>query len=166
MANTKKFKIPRLNQKEISECFTKAKNSPKLRHAKILHKPGALFNMAFNFLLSGSYMRPHTHPSEEKVEEITILEGKIAVIFFDDKGNVTQTTILEIPGSKSIRVPAFTWHTYVILSDKATTYETMNGVYDPKTWKDFARWAPKEDAPESATYLKELKERFGRSFNQ
>ena len=71
-----------------------------------------------------------------------------------------ETFILELDGKMEIDVPAFVWHTYVILSDYAITYETMMGVYDPKTYKNFAeQWAPAENTPESVRYLELLKER-------
>jgi hypothetical protein len=59
---------------------------------------------------------------------------------------------------EKIEVPAFTWHTYVIMSDFAITYETMMGKYDQKTWKDFFAIAPAESSHESLVYLNKLKE--------
>ncbi len=153
------MEIPQLSQTEKEEGLRKAAESPRHRHAKILHEPGDELNRAFNFLLPDSYMQPHHHPSAEKVESIHIVEGKIAVIFFDDRGGIREIFVLEPGGRTEIDVPAFTWHTYVVLSDDVITYETMRGVYDPKTWKSFAeQWAPAENTPESIRYLEHLKE--------
>lgn len=150
--------MPQLSRKEIEKYLIDAKNSPKQRVPKILHKPGAIFNQIINFVLAGSYMQPHQHPNKDKVEEIWLLVGRMAVLFFDNKGDVTKSVILEPGQNDYIRIPAFAWHTYVTLSNHSISYETMHGIYDPATWKEFAPWAPTEDTPESITYLDLLKQ--------
>ena len=57
-------------------------------------------------------------------------------------------------------MPVCTWHTYVMLTDQVVTYETMNGIYDPATWKSMASWAPPEGTLEAKTYLSNLKAAF------
>ena len=151
--------IPHLSDKEIKEGLQQARASERKRHATVLHAPGAEFNRVFNFLLSGTYMQPHLHPGEEKIEEITLLKGKLKMVFFNDAGAVANMVVLEKGGVESIRVPAFSWHTYTILSESAVTYETMMGVYDPKTWKEFASWAPLEGSMESTAYVASLQSR-------
>ena len=56
-----------------------------------------------------------------------------------------------------IEVPAFTWHTYIMKSEVTVIFETMMGVYDPKTWKKLANWAPDENSAEAKTYLSKLR---------
>jgi cupin fold WbuC family metalloprotein len=110
-----------------------------------------------NFIMSDSYMQPHRHPHEEKIEKILVLRGKMGQLFFDDKGKVTEAVILEAGKKDYIEIPAFSWHTYVVLSEYAITYETMRGVYDPATWKEFPAWAPKENTPQADSYFDFLK---------
>ncbi len=154
---------PNLSLEDKMKGLSEAAASARRRHAKILHKPGAAFNMAFNFLLPDTYMQPHYHPSKEKVERISIVEGKIAVLYFDGEGTVTKITVLEPGKTEWLDVPAFCFHTYVVLSPRAITYETMAGIYDPATWKTFAPWAPREGTSESIIYLSSLKQRAGAS---
>jgi cupin fold WbuC family metalloprotein len=149
--------IPAITEEEKKEGILLADASPRRRHPRILHQPGAEFNEVFNFMMGDSYMQPHLHPGEEKIEMIYLVQGKVAVLFFDDKGAVTKCTLLEKEGVDMIAVPAFTWHTYVMLSPSAITYETMMGKYDPQTWKDFFTIAPAENTPESISYLGFLK---------
>ncbi len=149
--------IPKLSKQEIEKYVSRAKNSERRRALKILHKPGAEFNEAVNFMLSDSYMQPHRHPSPEKIEKILVLQGKIGQIFFDDSGKIKKCVLLEAGGNDYVEIPAFAWHTYVIFSDYAVTYETMTGVYDPATWKESAKWAPQENTAASAAYLESLK---------
>ncbi len=153
----KESQIPALSQQEITVGLLQASSSIRRRHPRILHQRGAEFNEVFNFMMQDSYMQPHLHPGNEKIEKIYLIEGKIAVLFFNDQGVVDKCTILENSGEDFIEVPAFTWHTYVMFSESAITYETMMGVYEPNTWKKFAGWAPKENSSESLTYLNFLK---------
>jgi cupin fold WbuC family metalloprotein len=149
--------IPSLSDQEMDDGIIQARNSDRKRFPKLLHKQGDEFNKVFNFMMHDSYMQPHLHPGSEKIEHIYLIKGRIAALFFDDAGEVKQCAILETGSTELIVVPAFTWHTYVMLTDYAVTYETMVGVYKQETWKEFANWAPREDSLESPDYLALLK---------
>lgn len=149
--------IPALSREETDHYLQQASTSGRRRVPKILHEAGAELNRVFNFMMQDSYMQPHLHPGDEKIEKIWLLEGRVAVLFFDDAGAVQRVVMLEKGGTDFIEVPAFTWHTYVMLSPHAVTYETMMGRYEPDTWKGFAAWAPPESAPEAGAYLAHLK---------
>jgi cupin fold WbuC family metalloprotein len=149
--------IPPLSDQEMGDGIIQARNSDRKRFPKLLHKQGDVFNKVFNFMMHDSYMQPHLHPGSEKIEHIYLIKGRIAALFFDDAGEVKQCAILETGSTELIVVPAFTWHTYVMLTDYAVTYETMVGVYKQETWKEFANWAPREDSLESPDYLALLK---------
>jgi len=148
------MEIPPLSLEEIAEYLAKAHTSERHRAAKVLHQKGDYLNRVFNFVLADSYMQPHHH---SEIEHIAIVEGKMAVVFFDDTGNMTHAVILEKPG-ESVDVPSFAWHTYVAPSNYTVSYETMEGIYDPVTWKNFASWAPAENGPKASKYLMWLKE--------
>jgi len=150
--------IPAITEEEKREGIQQADASERRRHPKILHQPGAEFNEVFNFMMHDSYMQPHLHPGAEKIEMIYLVMGKVAVLFFNDMGAITQCTLLEEEGIDMIAVPAFTWHTYVMLTPSAITYETMMGKYEPQTWKEFFQIAPPENSSESTAYLNLLKE--------
>ena len=149
--------IPQLSDHEINDGLLSARSSSRNRHPKLLHNLGDEFNRVFNFIMQDSYMQPHLHPGDEKIEEIFLVQGKVAVLFFHCQGAVTELVLLEKGGIECVKIPAFCWHTYVILSESAISYETMMGRYDPKTWKEFAEWAPPDKSPESLIYLNFLK---------
>lgn len=155
------MKIPYipLSKNEIVRGLLEASNSSRRRYPKLLHKPGDEFNRVFNFTMGDSYMQPHLHPGEEKIEEIFLVKGRLAIFFFDDSGSIIQIINLKEEGVDFVRVPAYTWHTYVMLTNEVITYETMEGKYDPKNWKSFAPWAPLEGSLESLAYLEFLKAR-------
>lgn len=149
--------IPNLSEQEIQECLALARNSSRKRYPMILHKPGDEINKVFNFITSDSYMQPHLHPADKQIEEISLVKGQAAIFFFDNFGGVTEILHLKKEGVDSLRIPAFTWHTYVMLTDEVITYETMMGKYDPITWKRLAAWAPEENTDNSQVYLNSLK---------
>ena len=151
------IKTPQLSEKEIKEYFVLAQNSERRRAPKILHKKGDYLNKVFNFVLSDSYMHPHLHPDTEKIEKMYLIKGSFALLIFDNKGNITESIKLEEGKKEFIAVPAFTWHTYIMLSDEVVIYETMEGFYEPNTWKKLASWAPEESSHDSLSYLKSLK---------
>ena len=154
----KNIQIPPLSEQQIHDGLLLANNSLRQRHPIILHSPGDEFNRVLNFIMQDSYMQPHLHPGIEKIEKIYLIKGKLAIFYFNDQGEVKKCTILREGGQKMIEVPAFTWHTYVMLSEYVITYETMLGVYDPINWKELAEFAPHENSCESNTYLTILKE--------
>jgi cupin fold WbuC family metalloprotein len=90
-------------------------------------------------------------------DTIYLLEGDVIVLYFDKTGDVTDVFPLKTITSKHIVVPPRTWNTYVVISDRAITYETMYGVYNPTTWKCVPEWAPSEHQPKHLEYFHSLK---------
>jgi len=149
--------IPELPDEEINDSLRHADSSSRRRYPKILHNPGDELNRVVNFMMQDSYMQPHLHPGEEKIEHIYLIQGRTAVMFFDDQGAVQDLVVLENGLLEHVEIPAFTWHTYVMLSTHVITYETMMGQYEPTSWKEFAPWAPPEHSSDSLAYLTALK---------
>ena len=153
----KETSVPQLSSDEKKGCLQKAADSPRRRCPKILHKPDAEFNQIFNFMMNDTYMQPHLHQGEEKIEKMYLVMGSFAVLFFNDKGKVNKVSLMEKGKCEYIEIPAFTWHTYVMLTNSVVSYETMMGRYDPGTFKILADWAPGENSHESQSYLRTLK---------
>ena len=151
--------VPDLSADEVQYYFLEAENSERKRFPKILHNQGDYDNRVVNFVLDDSYMQPHLHPGDEKIEKMFLVEGSFSLILFDSVGEISDSITLEKGGIESVDVPAFTWHTYVMLTEKVIIYETMDGVYEPSTWKEMASWAPLENTPEALDYLSLLKSR-------
>jgi len=149
--------IPELQGEEVVNHFIMADNSVRKRSPKILHNQGDCLNRVANFILEDSYMHPHLHPSDEKIEKMFLIQGSFALLIFNNDGEITCVTVLEKGVCEFVEVPAFTWHTYVMLSNKVIVYETMEGVYEPDSWKKMAPWAPAENTIDAAPYLELLK---------
>ena len=151
------YNIPKLNNTESYNFFKQALVSHRKRYPFIIHKKGEYFNQVFNFILEDSYMRPHHHPLPMMVEKMHLIKGEFKVLIFGDNGEVLSVYSLKKRGER-IQIPPFTWHTYVMKQKQNIIFETMNGVYDSKTWKVFPEWAPEEGNIESVKYFDFLKQ--------
>ena len=85
-----------------------------------------------------------------------LVRGSFALVIFNNDGDIKNIHILEKDKKEFVSVPAFTWHTYVMLTNEVIIYEEMEGFYNPDTWKKMAKWAPNENTPEAITYLHDL----------
>jgi hypothetical protein len=92
----------------------------------------------------GQYIRPHKH--SVKTETFHIIEGKILLLIFDDKGNVLNKVMLEDynSGGKFIfRMEKDIWHTVVPITEKVVFHEITNGPFNGIDDSIFPEWAPK-----------------------
>jgi cupin fold WbuC family metalloprotein len=153
--------VPVLIDAIMNEFHAKAINSVRKRSAYHLHENGDYLNQSFNWILKDSYMQPHCHASVEKIEQINLVKGELDVIFFNNLGNIIKVFNLNLPKRKTIVVPAFQYHTYIVKTDFAVTFETMESIYDPKDWKQFPNWAPQEGKDESLNYFEKLRSKIG-----
>lgn len=150
--------IPSLNDSEIKSNFLKAKNSIRKRFPKIIHKNGDYENKVFNFMLHDTYMQPHLHPGKEKTEKMYLVLGSFMLFFFDDFGKIIKKQTIEFNSQQYVEVPPYIWHTYIMLSEKVIVYETMDGIYNKKTWKKMASWAPVENSKEALLFFNNLRQ--------
>lgn len=65
-----------LSEQQIQDFLNMADSSEKRRYPKLLHKSGDEFNRVFNFIMHDSYMQPHLHPGEEKIEKNSYYKGQ------------------------------------------------------------------------------------------
>ena len=52
------------------------------------------------------------------------------------------------------------WHTFISLQPDTVLFEVKSGPFDPSAEKEFASWAPEENAPDAAAYLESLEHAF------
>lgn len=111
-------------------------------------------NRMLNAMEPGTYCRPHKHENPDKREVFIVLRGKMAVVLFDDEGNITQVIKL-IPkeGAYGAEIPPKVWHTVLSLAEGSVAYEIKDGPYNVKDDKNFAPWAPEEGSLEAPEYL-------------
>ena len=110
-----------------------------------------------NVLNTGTYVRPHKHENPDKREAFVILEGRVAVVEFNNQGVPVQCIILDIRNKVyGCEIAAGKWHTIICLEDNSVLYEVKDGPYHALSDKNFAPWAPAEGNAEALDYMEKL----------
>lgn len=153
----------RIGSAEFDQLSAAARNSSRLRINRNLH---ASYEEPFQRLLiaiePGSYIQPHRHTTPAKPESFVLLRGALAMVLFDDNGEVMEAPVLSVTtGLQIVDVVPGEWHMAVCLQPGTLFYEAKPGPYTPLSDKDFAHFAPAEGSPEAAGYLRELLRRIG-----
>lgn len=151
-------KIKYITEQLLNDTSKKAKASTRLRMNHNFHEDYAdPINRMLNALEPNTYCRPHKHEDPDKSEVFIVLRGKMAVLIFDEKGNVTETyTFSPTEGTYGIDIPPRIWHTLVCLETGSVAYEVKDGPYVQPLDKNFASWAPEEGSAEAQEYLSKL----------
>lgn len=115
----------------------------------------------FNAVEPESYIRPHRHLTDSRDELLIAVRGEMALLTFDDCGEVTGTLRFGTEKHRSAHavgaeVPANVWHTVVSLKPGSVLLEVKAGPFDPERPKDSSPWAPEEGSPEASLYLRRL----------
>jgi cupin fold WbuC family metalloprotein len=141
----------------IEATLERARSSPRLRTNHNFHPDSSANPHRFlNAWMRGSYAAPHRHLSTPKPESFVVLRGELAVLLFDDAGQVVEHHRLGRDGLLGIDLAPGLWHTLVPLSETAVCFEVKPGPYDAATDKEFAPWAPLEGDPAANAYLEQL----------
>ncbi|MGH9803063.1 MAG: WbuC family cupin fold metalloprotein [Blastocatellia bacterium] len=151
-----------ITSKLLDELLLRARQSPRLRAIHCLHGGDwEHCHRMLNALTPGTYVRPHRHDSDHQSEAFILLKGKLALLLFDEEGNVdfSQSRILSpADGLFGMDIPPRLWHSLVAL-EEAVIYEVKGhpaGGYVQERDKNFAQWAPEEGSPESEKYLRQM----------
>jgi cupin fold WbuC family metalloprotein len=146
----------------LDSVIRAAQASPRRRKNYNFHPSDeSRCNRLLNALEPGTYIRPHRHLDPEKEELMVLLRGRMGMIFFDDRGIVSETATLAA-GSASfgIDIPAGQYHSLVCLEPGTVFLEAKAGPYRPFTPEETASWAPAEQDPAAAAYLEGLERLF------
>lgn len=138
---------------QIEDLIAQAKQSPRKRQIYRLHEHHEPVQRMVNALIPGTYVTPHKHENPDKVELFNILAGRLAVLAFDERGEIT--TVIELDATGTTRIVDIAPRTYhaIIPLEPCAALEIIEGPYDPATHKTFAPWAPLEDNPKASDYL-------------
>ncbi|MBF0289600.1 MAG: WbuC family cupin fold metalloprotein [SAR324 cluster bacterium] len=151
-------KIQYINRDLLSALAEQAIHSERRRLNHNFHQPEDLVNRMLNAIEPDSYVRPHRHKSPPKEETFIILQGKGAILIFEEDGSICEVFPLDPTESKwGVDIPAGAYHTVVSLVTETIYFEVKAGPYVPITDKDFAPWAPPEKTAEAMDYLKQLR---------
>ena len=141
----------------LAAVAAKAKESPRLRMNDNLHAMDDPIHRLLNATEPGTYVQPHRHCAPAKTETLTVLQGRGAILVFDDSGHVTERAILSPAGPVFVaEVPGNAWHTLVALDPGTVWFEAKSGPYAAPAAHDVAPWAPAPGDPAAAAYLHAL----------
>lgn len=152
-------KIRLISQELLHRVSIEAKASSRLRKNLNFHQlDESLCHRLLNAIEPDSYIPPHRHSDPEKDETIILLQGRLGVVFFNERGKVTQAAILS-PGDDAVgvNIPHGAFHTLVSMESGTVFFESKAGPYRALADDERAPWAPGEGSDESAAYLAELR---------
>lgn len=148
-----------LDNSLLTKLSGEAAQNPRLRKNLNLH---ADYNEPSQRLLNAmepdSYIRPHRHLRDPKPECFIGIRGKLALIIFDDDGEIAHVFPFG-PNQESAGadIPPGIWHTVVCLEKGSIFFETKPGPFIPISTKDMAPWAPEEERSlDAQAYLNDL----------
>jgi cupin fold WbuC family metalloprotein len=149
----------------LNDLTDQARLSPRLRQHNNIHQSYKdVCQRLFNSIEPGSYIRPHRHIANPKDELLIAVRGVMALVTFDDKGDVINMMRFgaERHGEDlalGAEVTSSTWHTVIALEPGCILLEIKAGPFDPNQPKDLAKWAPEEGSDLAQDYLNRLVEK-------
>ena len=159
------MKINKFSFALLDSLVVKTKISPKLRQHQNIHESYQdPCQRIFNAIDMKSYIRPHRHLLDHKKECLIALCGIMALIVFNDTGQVVETIRFGTEKHKNealnigVELPPMAWHTVIPLIPGSILFEVKEGPFDPTLAKEWAPWAPEEMTTESEIFLTRLHE--------
>lgn len=148
----------------LRSLITEARQAPRRRRNYNFHADDAApCQRLLNAVEPDSYIAPHRHLDPAKDETMLLLRGRLGLILFDERGNVTAHEILDATGARfGVTIAAGTFHTLVALATGSVFFEAKAGPYRLLAEEERARWAPTEGDPDATGYLAALHSRFSR----
>ena len=142
-----------ITQIEIDDLILQAKKDARKRKIFRLHEHHEPVQRMVNAMVPGTYITPHKHEDPDKVELFNILKGSVAVLQFNETGEVEIVIRLESNGqNKIVDIPPRRYHTLIPLEPSALL-EIIQGPYDASSHKRFAPWAPREEDSKANDFL-------------
>lgn len=126
------IRIVMVIDKQILDSLTKqAKESSRLRVAMDLrNSPDDGSQRMLNAMEPGTVMPVHRHRSTS--ETVVVLRGKIRWDYYNDKGEKTNSFILDANGDiRCINVDMGQWHSLECMESGTVLLECKNGKYEP-----------------------------------
>ena len=150
--------IVKVDDKVIEELKIRAQANDSGKYRLCMHHtPNDKLHEMFIVRRKNDYCRPEKHTYT--TETHTIIDGKMLIIIFDDKGKIIESFELSKEQVHSYRIDTNIYHMSIPITEQVVYYETRLGPF-PNKGNIAADWAPEPcDIDKVTAYLKELEER-------
>lgn len=146
-----------INNVTIQKLKSLAIQNQRQRIRLCVHKsPSEKLHEMFIIHSQCCYVRPHKHI--QKTESMTVLEGEVDVILFNEIGEIYQVNSLGSPSSgKNFfqRLPENTYHMLIIKSEILVFHEITSGPFFREN-TIFPDWAPSKQGSDSLAFVKKI----------
>lgn len=157
--------VKKLSAGFLRSLIEEAAQSPRARQHRNIHESYEEPCQRFlNAIGMESYIRPHRHSLDPKLECLVAVRGLFALLTFDDDGSIqevvrfaTEKYGVDNGLSAGVELPPGTWHTIIALIPDSVLLELKAGPFDPRAAKEPAPWAPEEGSTDAAPYLQQLR---------
>ena len=119
-----------IDKQLLDTLTTQAKASPRLRMNLDLRNTSAdQSQRMLNALEPGTVMPIHRHRNTS--ETVVVLRGKVKWLYYNDKGELTDTILVEAGGDIcGLSVPMGQWHSIECLESGSIILETKDGPWE------------------------------------
>jgi len=122
----------------------------------------------FNAIEIDSYVRPHRHKNDPKVETLFAIRGRFLLVTFTEQGEIEEV----IPfcsekyeasndSSVGVEIQVGVWHTIIATEPRSILLEVKAGPFNYELSKEPAPWSPAEETEAGHAYLAQLKKQIG-----
>ena len=120
----------------LDELTAQAKASPRLRmNLDLRNTPADQSQRMLNALEPGTVMPIHRH--RHTSETVVVLRGKVKWLYYNDKGELTDTILVEAGGDIcGLSVPMGQWHSIECLETGSVILETKDGAWEARREED------------------------------
>ena len=119
-----------IDTKLLNALTERAKASPRLRmNLDLRNTPADQSQRMLNALEPGTVMPIHRH--RHTSETVVVLRGKVKWLYYNDKGELTDTILVEAGGDIcGLSVPMGQWHSIECLETGSVILETKDGAWE------------------------------------
>ena len=141
----------------LEELKTLAIQNPRKRVRLCTHNsPEDKLHEMFIVHMRNCYIRPHKH--KNKAESLSILEGEVDLVLFNDNGSIKQVVNMGSPDTGRIfyhRLSLPIYHTLIIRTDFLVFQENTEGPF-LRNNTVFPDWAPVDEGLGSQKYIEKI----------
>ena len=125
-----------ITQQLLDSLSAQAKASPRLRmNYDLRNTPADQSQRMLNALEPGTVMPIHRH--RNTFETVVVLRGKVRWLYYNDKGELTDTILVETDGDiRGLSVPMGQWHSLECLESGSVILETKDGAWEAMREED------------------------------